>query len=148
MLPHRSTAWFQPVPAPRIVVGYERAAIVMPCAPGPKEWPKMNSAISAAADRNELVKIASASGMSAVAGIGPISLRTGIPQYRTREDHPMDTPLIRPVAVASGGPRIWVGAGALSMGCVVAAATGQIELGIPCVIGGAAYSAGMQYISH
>ena len=41
-----------------------------------------------------------------------------------------------------------VGEGALSMGCVVAAATGQIELGIPCVIGGAAYSAGMQYISH
>ena len=41
-----------------------------------------------------------------------------------------------------------VGAGALSMGCVVAAATGQIELGMPCVIGGAAYSAGMQYISH
>jgi hypothetical protein len=41
-----------------------------------------------------------------------------------------------------------VGEGALSMGCVVAAATGQIELGIPCVLGGAAYSAGMQYISH
>jgi hypothetical protein len=41
-----------------------------------------------------------------------------------------------------------IGAGALSMGCVVAAATGQIELGLPCVIGGAAYSAGMQYISH
>jgi len=41
-----------------------------------------------------------------------------------------------------------IGQGALSMGCVVAAATGQIELGIPCVIGGAAYSAGLQYISH
>ncbi len=41
-----------------------------------------------------------------------------------------------------------VGQGALSMGCVVAAATGQIEFGIPCVIGGAAYSAGLQYISH
>ncbi|HKM88114.1 MAG TPA: hypothetical protein VJX48_05885 [Xanthobacteraceae bacterium] len=41
-----------------------------------------------------------------------------------------------------------VGQGALAMGCVVAAATGQIELGIPCVVGGAAYSAGMQYISH
>jgi hypothetical protein len=41
-----------------------------------------------------------------------------------------------------------VGQGALSMGCIVAAATGQIELGIPCVIGGAAYSAGVQYISH
>ncbi len=41
-----------------------------------------------------------------------------------------------------------IGQGALSMGCVVAAATGQIEFGIPCVIGGAAYSAGLQYISH
>jgi hypothetical protein len=41
-----------------------------------------------------------------------------------------------------------IGAGALSMGCIVAAATGQIELGLPCVIGGAAYSAGMQYMSH
>jgi len=41
-----------------------------------------------------------------------------------------------------------IGQGALSMGCVVAAATGQIELGIPCVIGGAAYSAGMQYVTH
>jgi hypothetical protein len=41
-----------------------------------------------------------------------------------------------------------VGQGALSMGCIVAAATGQIEFGLPCVIGGAAYSAGLQYISH
>ena len=41
-----------------------------------------------------------------------------------------------------------VGQGALAMGCVVAAATGQIELGIPCVVGGAAYSAGMLYIAH
>jgi len=41
-----------------------------------------------------------------------------------------------------------VGQGALSMGCVVAAATGQIELGLPCVIGGAAYTAGVQYMTH
>ena len=41
-----------------------------------------------------------------------------------------------------------VGQGALSMGCVVAAATGQIELGIPCVIGGAAYTASLQYMTH
>jgi hypothetical protein len=41
-----------------------------------------------------------------------------------------------------------IGEGALSMGCIVAAATGQVELGIPCVIGGAAYSAGLQYMSH
>jgi hypothetical protein len=41
-----------------------------------------------------------------------------------------------------------VGQGALSVGCIVAAVTGQIELGIPCVVGGAAYSAGMQYMTH
>ncbi len=41
-----------------------------------------------------------------------------------------------------------VGQGALSMGCVLAAATGQIELGLPCVLGGAAYSASMQYATH
>jgi hypothetical protein len=41
-----------------------------------------------------------------------------------------------------------VGQGALSMGCVVAAATGQVEVGIPCVIGGAAYSASLQYMTH
>jgi hypothetical protein len=41
-----------------------------------------------------------------------------------------------------------IGQGALAMGCVVAAATGQIEFGIPCVVGGAAYSGGLQYISH
>jgi hypothetical protein len=41
-----------------------------------------------------------------------------------------------------------IGQGALSMGCIVAAATGQIELGIPCVVGGAAYSAGLQYMTH
>ncbi|HZC56435.1 MAG TPA: hypothetical protein VE396_10395 [Xanthobacteraceae bacterium] len=41
-----------------------------------------------------------------------------------------------------------VGQGALSMGCVVAAATGQIELGIPCVLGGAAYTASLQYMTH
>jgi len=41
-----------------------------------------------------------------------------------------------------------VGQGALSMGCVLAAAAGQIELGLPCVLGGAAYSASMQYMTH
>jgi hypothetical protein len=41
-----------------------------------------------------------------------------------------------------------IGQGALSMGCLVAAATGQIELGLPCVLGGAAYTAGLQYMTH
>ena len=40
-----------------------------------------------------------------------------------------------------------IGQGALAMGCIAAAATGQFEFGVPCVIGGAAYSAGLQYIS-
>jgi hypothetical protein len=41
-----------------------------------------------------------------------------------------------------------IGQGALAVGCIVAAAAGQIELGVPCVIGGATYSAGMQYMSN
>jgi hypothetical protein len=38
-----------------------------------------------------------------------------------------------------------IGEGAISLGCVVAAATGQIYLGIPCVVGGAATSAALRY---
>ena len=34
-----------------------------------------------------------------------------------------------------------VGEGALAIGCIAAAAAGQIELGLPCVIGGATSSA-------
>ena len=41
-----------------------------------------------------------------------------------------------------------IGQGALAVGCIAAAVAGQVELGVPCVIGGAAYSAGMQYMSH
>ncbi len=41
-----------------------------------------------------------------------------------------------------------VGEGALAVGCIAAAAVGQVELGIPCVIGGATYSAGITYMSN
>jgi len=37
-----------------------------------------------------------------------------------------------------------VGEGALALGCIAAAVTGQIELGLPCVIGGAATSAALR----
>jgi hypothetical protein len=37
-----------------------------------------------------------------------------------------------------------VGEGALALGCVAAAVAGQVELGIPCVIGGAASSAALR----
>jgi hypothetical protein len=41
-----------------------------------------------------------------------------------------------------------IGEGALSMGCIVAAATGQVAFGLPCVIGGAVTSATLYYLSN
>jgi len=38
-----------------------------------------------------------------------------------------------------------IGQGALALGCIAAAATGHIEFGLPCVIGGAASSAALSY---
>jgi hypothetical protein len=38
-----------------------------------------------------------------------------------------------------------IGQGAVALGCVAAAATGQIELGLPCVVGGALGSAALTY---
>ena len=35
--------------------------------------------------------------------------------------------------------------GALALGCIGAAAAGQVEFGIPCVVGGAVSSAGLHY---
>jgi hypothetical protein len=40
-----------------------------------------------------------------------------------------------------------LGEGAISLGCVTAAVTGQIQLGVPCVIGGATYSGVLRYLS-
>jgi len=37
-----------------------------------------------------------------------------------------------------------VGEGALALGCIAAAVTGQVEFGLPCVIGGAATSAALR----
>jgi hypothetical protein len=38
-----------------------------------------------------------------------------------------------------------IGQGALALGCVAAAATGQVEIGLPCVVGGALGSAALNY---
>jgi hypothetical protein len=38
-----------------------------------------------------------------------------------------------------------IGQGALALGCIAAAATGHVELGLPCIIGGAASGAAMSY---
>ena len=40
-----------------------------------------------------------------------------------------------------------IGQGALALGCIVAASTGHVELGLPCVIGGAASSAALNFWS-
>lgn len=40
-----------------------------------------------------------------------------------------------------------MGEGALSLGCIAAAVTGQVHLGIPCVIGGALTSATLRYLA-
>lgn len=40
-----------------------------------------------------------------------------------------------------------VGQGAIAVGCVAAAVTGHVELGLPCVIGGGATSAAMYYMN-
>ena len=40
-----------------------------------------------------------------------------------------------------------VGQGAIAVGCIVAAATGHVELGIPCVVGGGLTSAAMYYVT-
>jgi hypothetical protein len=71
----------------------------------------------------------------------------------------MDTTRVRKEALASiedlkrkgpGSKRemsTWgqIGQGALALGCIVAASTGHVELGLPCVVGGAASSAVMNY---
>ncbi len=38
-----------------------------------------------------------------------------------------------------------IGIGALSLGCIGAAAMGQVALGLPCVVGGAMSQAGLRY---
>ena len=38
-----------------------------------------------------------------------------------------------------------VGQGALALGCIAAAATGQVQFGLPCVLGGAASTAALNY---
>jgi len=40
-----------------------------------------------------------------------------------------------------------VGQGAIALGCIAAAATGQVEIGVPCVVGGALSSAALNYWS-
>jgi hypothetical protein len=41
-----------------------------------------------------------------------------------------------------------IGQGALALGCIAAAATGHVELGLPCVIGGAASGAALSFWSN
>ena len=39
------------------------------------------------------------------------------------------------------------GEGAISLGCIAAAVAGQVAFGLPCVVGGATYSAAVRYFA-
>src|ERR1043165_6308031 len=62
------------------------------------------SAIRTAAESTADGETTIASGIHAVAGIGPITLSNGIPQYRAEPDQPMQTPLISPAITPSAYP--------------------------------------------
>src|ERR1041385_3296855 len=62
------------------------------------------SAINPAADTTADGDNTIARGIQAVAGIGPTTLSSGIPQYRTGVDHPMQIPLIRPTSTPTVYP--------------------------------------------
>src|ERR1700758_4314443 len=62
------------------------------------------SAINPAADTVAEGDTTIASGIHAVAGIGPTTLSSGIPQYRTDVDQPMHTPLTSPTITPSVYP--------------------------------------------
>jgi len=54
---------------------------------------KLNAALS---DQRAFGDTTIASGIQAVAGIGPTTFRSGIPQYLIGDDQPMQIPLIKP----------------------------------------------------
>jgi hypothetical protein len=50
---------------------------------------------------------------------------------------------------ASARNTLWwgqAGQTALALGCIVAGAMGHVEVGVPCIIGGAASSAALKYM--
>ena len=53
-------------------------------------------AINAAEEKIADGESTKARGIQAVAGIGPTTLRIGIPQYLIGADHPIQTPLTKP----------------------------------------------------
>lgn len=79
-----------------------------------------------------------------------LSRRSG-PAGRARPDPPAE-PAGRPLrqnGPGSGRTTAWwagVGQVALSLGCVGAAAAGQVQFGVPCVVGGALSSAALRYL--
>ena len=63
-------------------------------------------AMSPAAEKMAEGETTMANGIHAVAGIGPTTLSTGIPQYRTGEDQPIQTPLTKPAITPIAYPLI------------------------------------------
>src|ERR1043166_398307 len=62
------------------------------------------SAITPTADQTAEGASTNASGIQAVAGIGPMTFKSGIPQYRAKANQPMQTPATRATATPRAYP--------------------------------------------
>src|SRR5437763_9185385 len=97
----RKIRYARPAPRVRATSKYEARVLEIPDAVSIVTGNQTESAINPAAETIADGEMTRASGIHAVAGIGPTTLRIGIPQYRTGEDQPIQTPLIRPARTPS-----------------------------------------------
>src|SRR5688500_8240884 len=94
----RSTRYDGPAPSVRATSRYDACVFDTPDSVSIVTGNHTAIAISEIADHVALGNNISAIGISAVAGIGPITFMTGIPQYRTGAYHPISTPHTIPSA--------------------------------------------------
>lgn len=113
---------------------------------------KYTLAINSARNPDLLAALNSAAAQEQPDGVKPQLTRV-IDAAETFETGPLRNEALAAIdELRRGGPgyrrdiSLWgrVGEGALALGCIAAAVAGQVEFGIPCVIGGAATSAALR----
>src|SRR5204863_6716515 len=92
----RSTRYHRPAPSVRATSRYDARVFETPDSVSIVTGNQTAIAISDTAESVGFGNSISAIGISAVAGIGPINFITGIPQYRTGANHPINTPQMIP----------------------------------------------------
>src|SRR6185437_4490477 len=92
----RKIRYNRPAPIVRATSRYDAFVFEIPEAVSMVTGNQTASAISETAERSAEGKMTIASGIHAVAGIGPTIFKIGIPQYRALDDQPMMMPLISP----------------------------------------------------